>query len=87
MRYAFLDKTNNIVHLINDPSNLQAEFDQFADKVAQQGTLSLCVGEVHLVQMVDVVQGGLLHRDPSQRHQWRVKLSSLPTLTTPLERS
>lgn len=59
MRYALIDKDNNIIHMLDHtgppPSEevLNQEFQQFQEKVQDQGLLSLCVGSVHLVSLTD----------------------------------
>lgn len=77
MSLAFIDTHNSIIHVCNDGVSLQENFDAFCRKVAQQGKTGLCCGELHLVNVMDLSAGGIMHFDTQTygngNGYWRVK--------------
>lgn len=71
---AFVDTANNIIHVCDECCSLQENFDQFWHKVAEQGKLSMCFGNLYLLN------GGSVHPDDGIVHMTR-KYEGQPTAT------
>lgn len=77
MPYAFVDMGNQLIQRLHNEGEppqgkeLQRVFDTFVQFVSQRGTMDLCVGQTHLIQIHDLPLH--FHRNPKRESRWDVR--------------